>query len=328
MRARPSDDELRSRTAEAARHAMEAGEGWPEKPKAGDLYVSDASADFPVQWLVLGADPARPGRFLVVAADTAPFTAAGDIAVPADVGFGPLTVRPRFTASVEARELASDHRVGVLPERFALQVRDRAADLASGSLQPTVLEEETDADPEYRDWVAEVLEPACAALAAGGRERPSEIVPPAMRTARWPQALAALFLLTSIGLSVWVVELRRRVELLQAPALVRGFEVAVGDPTRGTETIKIPSGAMRILVEVVLYPGVPTYELYRIELRDGQGRERLALPPQPPPPRSVYRLELTAARFPDGEYTLAVYGLSREGPEKIDERTLILTRGP
>lgn len=321
-----SEEDLRRRTGEAARRFAEAarapsGTG----PAPGDLYVSEESAAYPVQWLVLGPDPERPGRLEVVATDSSPLAGSADVKVPATVPGGPLTLRSRFRVSVEPRHLAPENRVGSLPESFLLRVRERAAVLASGAYQPTVLEEEADADPEYREWVAEVLKPAQAALAAGGRSRSSEREPKTRPTGDWPRALAAVFLMTSIGLSVWVVELRREVDFLSAPEVVsEPVEVVVGDPPRTSLDISISPGARYVLIEFTLQADQLGFDRYRLGLRDMAGRELLANPAQLHPEKGVLRLLLPLARLPMGEYTLTVQGESRGSLEKLDERRVIL----
>lgn len=299
------------------------------QPAPGDLYVSERSADFPVEWMVVGADPARPGRLLVVAADAAPFAAGGDVAVPAAAPGGPLTLRSRFTVSVEPEDLLSEHRVGSLPELFVAAVRERSAQLAAGTYRPTVLEQETEADPEYRDWQEEVLAPATAALAAGPRQRSPVRPPRPVRMAKWPSTLAALFLLTSIGLSFWVADLRREVDTLSAPVVLsEAFPVPVGDGLRSPTTIIAPKGASHLLIEAVLDAGIKAYERYRLELRDAAGRNLLQKTLWPRPEQGVFRLLLGRAAFPDGEYNLVIQGESPEGPVLLDESRLIVTSRP
>lgn len=294
-------------------------------PEPGDLYVSEQSADFPVEWMVVGADPRRPGRLLVVAADSAPFAANADVAVPAEVPHGPLTLRPRFTVSVEAQDLAPDHRVGTLPERFVSRVRESSAALASGARRATVLEEETDADPEYRDWVEEVLEPACAALGVSGRDRSTQRAPQPARAARWPSTLAALFLLTSIGLSFWVAALRREVGRLSAPLVdPPRLEVVFGDAPRGPETLRAPAGASHVVIEVLLDAEIPAYKAYRMVLETASGRRVVDTGPRTARIAGAYQIVLPLASLPEGEYRLRLEGLSAQGATVIEERRLFL----
>lgn len=330
MRELPRDEELRQRTAEALARLRGsdrgdepgAGHGEPRRdPQAGDLYVSDESADYAVQWLVLGAEPQHPGRLQVVVADSAPFAGSADVVVPRGLAPGALTLRSRFVASIEPRALAPGNRVGQLPEELVSQVRERAASLASGSYRPTVLEQETEADPEFRDWVEEVLEPACAALGTAARGPGRSGAP--MGAQRWPQALAAVFLLTSIGLSVWVVELRKTVEVLSEPAVLSAVQVVVGEGSRSPEEISAPPGTSLLLIEVVLDDGIEAYDQYRVELWDRSVR-LLDSGPQPGQPGTVYPIVLPRIRFPDGEYRLILYGLAPQGAKLIEERRLLV----
>ena len=110
-------------------------------------------------------------------------------------------------------------------------------------LEGSPLAEEVDADPEYQDWIRDVIEPA--------RVLASEAKPARPRGSSWSvvHQLAAALAVLAIGLSVWVVQLRREVDLLSEPVFNVPLEdVVVGGTTRGDRTIEVPRDATRILL--------------------------------------------------------------------------------
>ncbi|RMH16362.1 MAG: hypothetical protein D6696_18345 [Acidobacteria bacterium] len=167
MAGRRDIDRLRQATAGAvARHARQRRAltrraGRP--PAAGELYVLPATRSFAVEWAVIRCDEAT-GRVLLMAADAAPVRGPCDLEVaPADGG--PLTLRGRCHRWLPAARLAGGERSGLLSPP-ALDAARRLLDRPAGGSASSPGEE-----PEYRRWVATVLEPAVAAL--GKKPEPS-----------------------------------------------------------------------------------------------------------------------------------------------------------
>jgi hypothetical protein len=175
-------------------------------PEPGDLYVLAETAGFPVEWAVLDARDGDPGRLLAVPADTNPLAGSADVEIPANEPAGPLSLRCRFALWLDAARFGLDRRTGALaPDAVARALKKKAA-LEAGDPAASPLAWETDADPEYEDWVREVLIPAHAALASpAAREAPAGRPRPFRRP--WsapgnPYALAAsVLLMITLGLA-------------------------------------------------------------------------------------------------------------------------------
>ncbi len=143
-------------------------------PKPGDLYVLVETAGFPVEWAVLDAPAGGPGRFLAVPADTNPLAGSADVEILANEPAGPLSLRCRFALWLDAARFDPDRRTGALAPDAVARALEKKAALEAGDPAASPLSWETDADPEYEDWVREVLIPAHAALASPApREAPA-----------------------------------------------------------------------------------------------------------------------------------------------------------
>lgn len=172
-------------------------------PETGDLVLFPETADLPVEWAVLGGDPGRPGFVLVVPADTHLKVGTADVEVPGDSPLAPLILRCAFGVQLGEARLATAHRTGdaLAPEdvsavRRVWEARERGEPVGS------LLTQEVDADPEYQDWIEDVLIPARAALTAAPAMAP--VVPLRRRPALFgnPLALAAsVLLLVSVALA-------------------------------------------------------------------------------------------------------------------------------
>jgi hypothetical protein len=163
----------------------------------GELVLFPETEGHPVEWAVLGRDPAHPGHILVVPADTN--TKAGTTDVEATGSVAPLTLRCAFGVWIsEARAAAAPRSEGALsPEDVSAAKRVWEAK-ERGEPVGSLLAEEVDADPDYRDWIEDVLIPARAALMT------ASVVPIRRRPHFFgnPYALAAsVLLMVTLGLT-------------------------------------------------------------------------------------------------------------------------------
>jgi hypothetical protein len=160
----------------------------PAEP--GDLWVFPQTADLPLEWLVLERHPTDSRRVLVVPADTNPVSGPADVAVPKTAPCGPLRLRCGYGTWVDSPEGGRARRTGLVEAEVVQQARERYAALKA---EPGGGEPET-VDPEYEDWVDDVVRRGTRALTvAGGR-------PPVQKS--WvarPWATAATVLL-ALGL--------------------------------------------------------------------------------------------------------------------------------
>ncbi|HSK78847.1 MAG TPA: hypothetical protein VLQ45_20495 [Thermoanaerobaculia bacterium] len=198
---------------------LERRRGRPAEP--GDLFYLSRTAAFPVEWALLDRDPKTPGRLLAVPADSNPLLGSADVEIPDSALSGPLSLRCRFGAWLEAPALGGGKRTGLLEPEFLQQARNHWAALERGENPAPLLAFETDVDPEYEDWVNDVLTPARAALTAPAAEERAP-APVAPLRPRWtsfgnPYALAAsILLLVTLGLAGGMFRQSQKLEDLAA----------------------------------------------------------------------------------------------------------------
>ncbi len=256
--------------AEAVRAAAKAAEAMPRAadgpPAVGDVYALEATAEQDVEWVLAAEDPARPGTFRAVAADTAPWVGGGDVELPEAEAVSPLVARCHHWLWLGAGDLAAGSVTGRVSREAAARIEERCRRVEVGRLDPSPLERETDADPEYRDRHRELAE-AVDGLAEGrrgteaegdpdGREAPSvlstrglggapggdaERRPPRRnlpwsstrrRSTRWTAAAAAALLIALLAWIGWVLSQQDRqiAELRQRLEEARQPVVAVSEP--------------------------------------------------------------------------------------------------
>lgn len=235
-------------------------------PEPGEIFVLSETAELPVEWALLEA---RPKAFLAIPADTQPLAGSRDFALGANVLSGPLVLRCGHAAEIAASRLRPELRTGLLDPHSLAAARSLQAALAAGTAAEDPLGEEVDRDPEYRDWVEEVLDPARAVLvglgAGGGQGRggAEEVVGIedwrgrqrekaersggnrfaglVRRGAPW---LAAALLAVAFGLS-WQ-EVRRLQQVVDAPTFDEPAFPISSDAVRGETEVKLPPGHERV----------------------------------------------------------------------------------
>jgi hypothetical protein len=174
--------EVAERHAERRRELTAQGD---RPPALGDVYVLEATRDYPVHWVLVTHDPADPALLLAVPADGNFLVGSADVALPEGAAVGALTVRCRFGVWIASAHLETRERVGVIEERVVSQAHEKWSDLGNRGVVGTVLEREVDDDPEYQEWVEDVLRPARETLlekkvgaSSGEKKKDSETRPP------------------------------------------------------------------------------------------------------------------------------------------------------
>lgn len=124
-------------------------------PQPGAVYLFEETAELGVFWAVIEEDPEQE-RFLLVAADGNLLVGSGDVAVPPGTGCGPLSLRCRFEVWLEEADFERATWTGFLDSTELERVLDKRARLAAGERVGSVLEQETDGDTEYEDWIDEL----------------------------------------------------------------------------------------------------------------------------------------------------------------------------
>jgi hypothetical protein len=197
------NEDLRSRALERAQAAARASRTEPkvstlaeEPPRAGDVLLHPALRALPVQWAVISSESGDDLK--VVPADTGSMVGSGDVALADLPGVGRVTARCRFVQPLSPAALAGAQRSGRLSAEGLARIERRRSELGAGR-KGSFTEIETDEDPEYEDWLADVVEPACRqwqelAVAKTLPFRPVE------RSAYWQLRWAAgIFLVLGLG---------------------------------------------------------------------------------------------------------------------------------
>ncbi|MCP4664491.1 MAG: hypothetical protein GY856_54600 [bacterium] len=298
-------------------------------PRPGDVYLLPETAELAIEWAVIAEEPGS-GSLLVVPADTHPLVGSADVGVPDEAKSGPLSLRCGFGVWLGAEAFDPQRRTGLLEPFYVGRAKRKVNEIEAGTLVGTALEREVDEDPEYEDWTAEVLGPARAALSAWRVER--EPAPPrregtGLFAPRVPYALAASFLLTTLGLGIWVSFLQRTIGELAAPIVnVPGDELTFNDATRGPQPMELPGEASHFMLTLLLYE-VPDYASYRLEILDHEDRaiwRGHALVPQE---SDQLTLTLSTRMLPAGRYRILLYGEEGGRVEMLDEQVLRIEYG-
>lgn len=291
-------------------------------PAPGDLFLLPAAADLPVEWAVLDRRPGAAGEVLTVLADTCPLVGSADVAVPAGAPGGPLSLRCGFGLWLPAAAFDPALRTGLLAQDAVAEGLARWRRIEAGHVTGSPLAEEVDADPEYQDWIREVLRPA-RTLATS---RPRAAGGPRIR--RWgaAQRLAAALALVALGLSFRVVQLRREVARLSGPVFGIPIEdVVLGGGTRGSEVLRLPRDAGQVVLMLIVESSLASGEGY-LEIARKSGEliwrsRRLRLAPGDDFPLMLWREAL-----PDGEYRFRI--VPEAGAAPVVEEVLRIESEP
>lgn len=164
--------ETRARLRAATRRAWERADSRGRRtgpPKPGDIFVIDQPGDVAVEWVILDRDPRDGHRVLAAPADGFALAGSGDVAVSESAPSGPLVVRCGHAASgLDAAVFAAAARVGALAPEDVARARRRWSEIRDGTLSPSRRAREVDDDPDYREWLAAVVEPARLDLVGRG----------------------------------------------------------------------------------------------------------------------------------------------------------------
>jgi len=183
---------------EWARQEARGAEPWP-----GDLFVLPETADWPVEWLLV--ERAREGRCLVVAADAHPVLGCADVAIGPEAEGGPLSIRADVGLWIGIESLRRAERTGALAAEDLDRVRRKRAGGGIGGMTDSRLGEDGEPDPEYEDWLDEVVLPARGALPPAFLEEPE-----GSRSRRWSRigvpgaaALALFLAFCEVSILAW-----------------------------------------------------------------------------------------------------------------------------
>lgn len=272
------------------------------------------------EWAILEREE---DRFLLVPADAGGLIGSGDLEAEGGSG-GPWILRCRFERWIGRRRLESFAITGrLIPEEIEQAMERRSLDYPAG-----MLERETDDDPEYREWIEDVVEPAAEALTrvidSSRLEEAPRMVDDVTRLrtvlTRW-RLVAALFgVAFGVTLSVSMLENRTG-----DPIIISNLASATvsTDSREEVHRISVKPGFENVILSLLLEPG-STRAAFRLSMFDVSGR--LVFRDEPLlPDRGMIRLVLSLAGFEDGRYDIHLESVdsANEAGKKMEYAILL-----
>jgi len=127
----------------------------PPSPQAGDIFIFKNPKIMGFQWVVLGADKSQD--FSMLPADNNPLVGSNDLGVSDRALSGPLTLRCGYQFRIHKNKFNKNClRVGILENWDLQSATDKVQEIADSSVRSTVLQQETDSDPDYEEWIKQV----------------------------------------------------------------------------------------------------------------------------------------------------------------------------
>jgi hypothetical protein len=312
-------DALRHATADTAarvQRTQEEVERRAPTPGPGDLCVFPATADLPLEWVILERDATDFTRVRVVPADTNPVAGPADVVIPREAACGPLHLRCAHALWIVWPEGA--RRTGTIAPELLQQAQERCVALANtpGAYEPA------SADAEYRDWIDNVVATGVRTLTVVRRTQPN--TPPRVS----PVLTAAASVLLALGLGFAV---GRMPQATPDPALQATQDHAArleaelqrlrAEPRReGADT-----GAPRPLINLPFVWLGPSETLRgpapAVTLAPQDSMIVIVLQVDDPAPHRRYRLDVRAART--RQTVWSEHGLIKTG---VSELAVILPR--
>lgn len=312
-------EDLQRRTAEALARLAEEETPSGGVPSAGDLYVLERAGDRPLEWAVLYR---AAGRCLVVPADSFPLTGSADVAVDRGLASGPLRLRCTFAVWIDAADLDARERSGFVEPSVVEKARTKVAAVEDGAVSALPSELEADRDPEYEDWIDEIVAPGRDALA---KARTPARTPAPRRPVVLPYSLAAALFAAVVGLTFYSTALRKQVAVERGPIPVtldidQRREVVFPESPRAAEsTLVIAPGSTHFLLPLVLLSDkLPAQEGYVVEIVDADGKT--VWKSDVFAPREEYTLLVPRNRLPAGSYCFRLYGVTAGADVLLDEQ--------
>ena len=309
----------RTRAASDERHG--------EPPSPGEVFAFPETVDAAVFWAVVEEVPGDGGRFLMVAADLAPFVGSADVAVSVGGEGGAWCLRSGTPIRLAEADFTRARRVAFLETEAIDRVLQKRTAATAGKSVGSVLEQETDAEPEYQDWLAELAK-ARTALAGMRRETVNEVSeapiafhpPLGTRTYGNVYALAAsILLVVAVGGLVWQrqeisrLEQESQTETVIEPAVNVAFAMlpATGAVRGEPKILTVPSAAVYFLLILETREDYPSY---RLEISEEKTHTRVwSLDEMTKVGATELTVLLPRRKLPDGDYRLRLLG--RHGVE-------------
>lgn len=134
-----------------------------------------------------------------------------------------------------------------------------------------------------------------------------------LRTA-W--AVAAVFFVATVGLSLWIAGTSFDRGRVLAPSLVRYVSSDTSIQRSETESVEIPATEERTVLHMRVNPGLRDFPEYRVDLLDASGERVWSGREFHLDEEGVLSLLVDGRWQPPGRYTFEIYGLGRDEPRE------------
>jgi hypothetical protein len=147
---------------------------------------------------------------------------------------------------------------------------------------------------------------------------------------RTAQALCALLLAATIGLSLWIAGLRAEIRRLGEPQINVPMEVLGVTRGAASRAIVVNQGAERFVLLLDTAPAPPgkRYDSYRLEIGTAAGRPVWSGDGLLPNDDGALAIELSRRLLPDGEYRMRLSGVEQRQIRMIAEHAVSLSYSP
>jgi hypothetical protein len=125
-------------------------------PQVGDIFVFKHPKTLGIQWVVLCSDEQNPQHLWIVPADDTPMVGSTDIELPKSALCSPLTLRCDYRLSIDKKQFDMNLRVSILEERQRQRALDKLKQISEQNVRSSVLQQETDNDLDYEEWMEQV----------------------------------------------------------------------------------------------------------------------------------------------------------------------------
>ena len=242
----------------------------PVRPEPGHVYVLPATGPLPVEWLVLRRDKGPTAKVLVAAVDDSPFLGIDDLSLTDQLSGAELFVRRGHCASVRCGLFETAVLTRRIGRQQLAEVLTPRENRPANSLD--------DDDPTYGEWLNEVIQPALQQLEEMDRRLGNDesktlpFEPGARRRppvgSRWPQTLAAVFALVSLGLGGLAWHNGQIISDLSDPrSTPASAQILLGDDLRQPDPWRLEDGQQELILDLVLRHPFDC-ESFNIELLD------------------------------------------------------------
>lgn len=239
------------------------------QPADGVLPIAGETVIFPeaepgLEWLLVTREASR--RSLLVPLDAMPLVGARDLSLEEQMG-EPLTARCGFAVWLADDLVTAGSKARHVDEEIVRQVRAKHEDVERGTLTPNLLEQEAEADSEYRVW-SERLRASRLKIQTPLKTSPALSRRRSRRAFSPAYALAAILAVAVVGLSIYAQSLRQRVRQGADPVLIpsgSAGEIRLGSEERGLDARLIAAGEGHAVLYLV-FRDVPESPRYAVRL--------------------------------------------------------------